>query len=91
MGNVSPTCDLLFFNWRVFVSRLYGRVNVESLQTGERWSLHLPSGQVQSDWGYQTNGAGVYQLIGVPLVIYVEAGHIRLKHTEQGAYLGFDL
>lgn len=90
-SSVSPTCDLLFFNWRVFVSRLYGRVNVESLQTGERWSLHLPSGQVQSDWQYQTNEAGVYQLIGVPLVIYVEAGHIRLKHIEQGAYLGFDL
>ncbi len=90
MESVSATCELTFFCYRVFFSRLYQRFNVENLQTGERWSLHLPTGQVQSDWHYQT-AANVYHLMSVPLSIYSEQQQIRLHHRQQGAWLMVDL
>lgn len=75
--------EFVFFEWRIFVARLYGRVNVESLATGERFSVQVGTGTVQSDWQYQSQDDG-YHLLGVPLRISVVGQSVVVHHLYEG-------
>lgn len=84
------TSELQFFHWRVFFSRMYQRLNIEHLETGERWSLHIPTGQIQSDYHFviQDNH---YYLTGIALMIAVSNTQILIYHLEHGISLTIHL
>lgn len=74
-----------FFEWRIFVARLYGRVNVESLVTGERFSVQIDGELVQSDWDYTKEGDSY--ALAVPLAIHVVGNMVFIDHLEHGVSL----
>lgn len=84
-GSQPAISELHFFGFRVFVARLYGRVNLENMATGERCSL-LADGTLYSDWAYQSEG-NAYYLVGAPIVLEKLEHQIRLTHTEHGMSL----
>lgn len=75
-----------FFGWRIFVARLYGRVNVEDLATGERFSVQLHDMIIQSDWQYDQDGERFY-LHQTPLIIEIVGNVVFISHVEHGVSL----
>ena len=75
-----------FFRWRIFVARLHGRVNIEDLATGERFSVQLHDMTVQSDWCYEQENDS-YHLKHVPLVIDIVGNMVFINHLEHGMSL----
>lgn len=75
-----------FFGWRVFVARLHGRVNIEDLATGERFSVQVHDGLIQSDWHCEQDGNS-YRFMGVPLLVEVVANMVFISHLEHGISL----
>ena len=53
---IKATSELQFLHWRVFVSRMLQRVNIEDTNTGERCSITLDQGIFSSDWQYYQHG-----------------------------------
>lgn len=82
--------ELRFFNWRIFVTRIYQRINIEDLETGERWSLQLSTKQVQSDWAYILEG-NCYHLTELHLLINVQDNLVNVRHLEYGIDLNIHI
>lgn len=80
---IKATSELQFFNWRIFVSRTYQRINIEDIGTGQRCSLYLADGVLQSDWQYQQVN-GCYHFTQLPLMIEIVGQKVQLHHLEQG-------
>lgn len=84
------TVALMFFDWRVFISRLHQRLNVEDVSTGERCSFYFESNVMQSDWEF-TLTDDVYRFVHLPLIIQMVDQEICLCHYEQGVTMMIDV
>ena len=83
---IKATSELQFLHWRVFVSRMLQRVNIEDTNTGERCSITLDQGIFSSDWQYYQHGED-FIFVNLPLTVVVELETIRLHHVEHGIEL----
>lgn len=77
------TTEMMMFGLRIFVSRVHKRINIEDVNTGERWSLHLLSQQVQSDWQYQQQ-QNAYHIPALRINVIVLANDIQIQYLEYG-------
>ena len=83
---MKATSELQFFHWRVFVSRMLKRVNIEDTNTGERCSVTLEDGVFSSDWPY-SQLEEAFTFIAIPLMIIVSKNSVVLSHIEHGIEL----
>lgn len=83
---IKATSELQFLHWRVFVSRMLQRVNIEDTNTGERCSITLDHGIFSSDWQYYQHGED-FIFANLPLTVVVELETIRLHNVEHGIEL----
>lgn len=79
-----------FFGARIFVSRIHQRINIEDIETGERWSLHLKTGKIQSDWEFSIKDQH-YHLAELRLVVVVTAQYIQLQQLNHGIEMSISL
>lgn len=75
-----------FFGARIFVSRTHQRMNIEDIETGERWSLHLKTGKVHSDWALVIQDKN-YHLPELRLMVAVDEQQIHLQQLDHGISL----
>ena len=77
------TSEFVLFGVRIFVSRTHKRINIEDTHTGERWSLHHPTGNIQSDWHYPSQDHQ-HNLNHLHLKITIATDGVYLEQTEHG-------
>lgn len=83
---IKATSELQFLHWRVFVSRMLQRVNIEDTNTGERCSITLDYGVFSSDWKYSQFDEE-FIFAAIPLVVTVTDKAVVLRHVEHGVEL----
>ena len=83
---IKATSELQFLHWRVFVSRMLQRVNIEDTNTGERCSITLDYGVFSSDWQYSQFDEE-FIFAAIPLVVTVTDKAVVLRHVEHGVEL----
>lgn len=84
------TTEFVVFGVRIFMSRVHKRLNIEDIDTGERWSLNVQTGQIQSDWHYQQQ-QGYYHLPDVRLNVYVTQEYVHIQQLDQGVSVQIQL
>lgn len=80
------TTEMHFFSWRIFISRMHQRINIEDCATGEHCSLYFTEQRLQSDWSYIQNNNN-FEFSYLPLILSMSDKGILLKHTEHGVNL----
>lgn len=83
MATRKATTEFVLFGLRIFVSRVHQRMNIEDINTGERWSLQLNTQHIQSDWQYQQQ-QNVYHISVLRINIIVLSEYIHIQHLEYG-------
>ena len=83
---IKATSELQFLHWRVIVSRMLQRVNIEDTNTGERCSITLDYGVFSSDWKYSQFDEE-FIFAAIPLVVTVTDKAVVLRHVEHGVEL----
>lgn len=83
MASRKATTEMVLFGLRIFVSRVHQRLNIEDVNTGERWSLQLNSQHIQSDWQYQQQ-QNMYHISALRINIIVLSEYIQIQHLEYG-------